>query len=158
MLPLETVTLSQRVLLMFQSLAFYPWKLVWPARLSPCYPLRLGVSLEQSLVFASVLCVVIVTVLAVRDRRRTAGAGGGLGGVRHAGASRVRADAKECAGEWRCGTRTGDAAAAVVGGRSGGVGVAAFGDGRARWRLSACWTCALCVFGLRTRRLIPDLA
>jgi Flp pilus assembly protein TadD len=71
MLPLETVTLSQRVLLMFLSLAFYPWKLVWPARLSAWYPLRLGISLGQPLAFVSMLCVAIVTVLSVRHRRRT---------------------------------------------------------------------------------------
>ena len=70
MLPLETVMLSQRVLLMFQSLAFYAWKLVWPTHLSPCYPLREGLSLDQLPVLLSVLCVGGITVLAVGEWRR----------------------------------------------------------------------------------------
>jgi tetratricopeptide (TPR) repeat protein len=70
MMPLEKIPLSQRVLLMFQSLVFYVCKLVWPARLSPYYPLRLGLSLTQWTVLASVLSVVAITVVAVMKRRR----------------------------------------------------------------------------------------
>jgi len=70
MIPLEKIPLSQRALLMFQSLAFYPWKLVWPEHFSPYYPLRSGIALGQPLAFASALCVCLVTVLSVRYRRR----------------------------------------------------------------------------------------
>jgi tetratricopeptide (TPR) repeat protein len=70
LVPLKTLPLIQRVFLMFRSLTFYPWKLVWPAGLLPCYPLRLGNSLGQPLAFASALCVGVVTVLSVRQRRR----------------------------------------------------------------------------------------
>jgi Flp pilus assembly protein TadD len=71
MVTLEKITPAQRVLLAVQSLAFYPWKLVWPAGLSPYYPLRLGISLGQPLAFASALGVGVVTLLSVRHRRRT---------------------------------------------------------------------------------------
>jgi hypothetical protein len=66
-----TVRPLERLFLAVQSLTFYPWKLVWPAWLSPYYPLRLGFSLSPPLVFASALCVVVVTVLSVWRRRRT---------------------------------------------------------------------------------------
>jgi tetratricopeptide (TPR) repeat protein len=68
--PLEAVPLSQRVLLMFQSLAFYPWKLVWPVPLSAFYPLRTGLSLGQWPILASVSSITTVTALAVWKRRR----------------------------------------------------------------------------------------
>jgi hypothetical protein len=67
---LETISLSQHMLLVFRSLAFYPWKLVWPAHLSTYYPLRLGLSLDQWPVLASVLFVGMITTLAVWYRRR----------------------------------------------------------------------------------------
>jgi tetratricopeptide (TPR) repeat protein len=70
LIPLAAVPLSQRVLLMFESLTFYPLKLVWPARLSPHYPTPLGLSLDQRPVLASVLSVVIITAVAVVERRR----------------------------------------------------------------------------------------
>ncbi|MGO9609864.1 MAG: hypothetical protein ACLPT4_09535, partial [Verrucomicrobiia bacterium] len=70
LVPLETISPTQRVLLMFQSLTFYPWRLVCPMHLSPFYPLRLGLSLDQWPVLASVLCVGIVTALAVWGRSR----------------------------------------------------------------------------------------
>jgi tetratricopeptide (TPR) repeat protein len=70
LVTVEKVPPWQRVLLAVQSLIFYPLKLVWPAGLSPYYPLRLGISLGQPLVFASALCVVVVTILSVRCRRR----------------------------------------------------------------------------------------
>ena len=70
MAPLEALWPSQRLFLAAQSLTFYPWKLVWPAWQSSYYPLGLGFSLRPPLVFASVLCVVIVTALSVWLRRR----------------------------------------------------------------------------------------
>jgi protein O-mannosyl-transferase len=70
MMPLETIPLSQRVLLMFQSLMFYPWKLVWLEHFSPYYPLDLGLSLNQWPVLVSMLTVVIVTAVVACERRR----------------------------------------------------------------------------------------
>jgi tetratricopeptide (TPR) repeat protein len=70
MTPLGAVPLSQHVLLMFQSLAFYTRKVVWPGRFSPHYPLNLGLSLGQGTVLASVVCVGMITVLVVWYRRR----------------------------------------------------------------------------------------
>jgi tetratricopeptide (TPR) repeat protein len=69
MLPLA-MPLSVRVLRMFDSLAFYLWKLVWPTHLSPSYPVRWDPSLDEATVLASVLSVVIITAVIVRDRRR----------------------------------------------------------------------------------------
>ena len=64
--------LSVRAFRMFQSLAFYPWKLVWPTHLSPTYPFPWGLSLSAAplLVLAPVLSVVIITAVVVRERRR----------------------------------------------------------------------------------------
>ncbi|MGO9526358.1 MAG: tetratricopeptide repeat protein [Verrucomicrobiia bacterium] len=154
MLPLETVTLSQRVLLMFLSLAFYPWKLVWPARLSPWYPLRLGIALGQPLAFASMLCVAIVTVLSVRHRRRTPALAAGwvayvmlvlpVSGLMQRNSPAVA-------------LRYAYLAMLPLLLLGGGAVVWA-------WRRSATvvrvglvglLTCELCVFGLLTRRLIP---
>jgi tetratricopeptide (TPR) repeat protein len=64
------VPLSLRVFLMFESLTFYPWKLVWPAHLSPSYPIPWGLSLSQWPVLASVLSVVMITTAVVMQRRR----------------------------------------------------------------------------------------
>jgi protein O-mannosyl-transferase len=70
MVSLGTIPLSERVCLMFRSLMFYPWKLVWPAHLLPFYPLYSGLSLEQWPVLASMLGVVIITVVAAVESRR----------------------------------------------------------------------------------------
>ena len=71
MAPLRALRLSERLSLAVQSLTFYPWKLAWPAWLSPYYPLGLGFSLRPPLVFASAVCVVGVTILSLWRRRRT---------------------------------------------------------------------------------------
>jgi tetratricopeptide (TPR) repeat protein len=70
LVPLQEDPLSQRLWVMFQGLAFYPWKLVWPGRLVPCYPLRSGLSLSQWPVLMSLVGVVTITALAVLGRRR----------------------------------------------------------------------------------------
>lgn len=67
--PLHTLRPSARLSLAVQSLTFYPWKLVWPAWLSPYYPLGLGFSLRPPLVVASMLCVGGITALSVWCRR-----------------------------------------------------------------------------------------
>jgi protein O-mannosyl-transferase len=68
--PWEMTPLSDRVLMTFQSLVFYPWRLVCPWHLSPFYPLRLRPSLCEWKVVVSVLSVGVITTLAVWYRRR----------------------------------------------------------------------------------------
>ena len=62
------VPLSVRVSRVFESLTFYPLKLVWPSHLSPNYVS--DVPLSQWVVLASVLSVLIVTAVVVMERRR----------------------------------------------------------------------------------------
>jgi Tfp pilus assembly protein PilF len=69
MVSLQTASPMQRVLLMFQSLAFYPWRLVCPTHLSPFYPLWLGLLTGHW--EALVIGTVIITGLAMRYRRET---------------------------------------------------------------------------------------
>ena len=155
MVTVETVTLSQRVQLMFQSLVFYPWKLVWPMRLSPFYPLRVGLSLDRLWVFLSVLCVCVITVLAVRERRRLPALAAGWGayvvqvlpvsGLMQRGPLAVAL---------RYAYMAILPLLLVVGGavvwawrRSKTVAHVAF---------IGCFGCAVWAFGLRTRSLIPD--
>jgi protein O-mannosyl-transferase len=70
MVRLASVPVSQRLLLMVYNLAFYPWKLVWPASLSPYYPLGADLSLSQAPILASVLFVVAITAVSIWCRRR----------------------------------------------------------------------------------------
>ncbi len=128
-LPLETVPLSQRVLQTFQSLMFYPCRLVCPWHLSPFYPWGMNLSLGQWPVLLSVLSVTIITALAVWSRRRLPGAGGWVGGLSRVCSARLPAAAT--GGSGAAARLRGDAALAAVHRRSGRVGVAAFDDGRA---------------------------
>jgi Flp pilus assembly protein TadD len=68
--PWGMAPLSDRVLMTFQSLVFYPWRLVYPWHLAPFYPLRLRPSLGEWKVVVSVLSVGVITALAVWSRRR----------------------------------------------------------------------------------------
>ncbi len=68
--PWETISASERVLLMLQSLVFYLWKLVWPGQLSTFYPLWPGLALYQRQIMASVLSVGMISAVAVAGRRR----------------------------------------------------------------------------------------
>jgi tetratricopeptide (TPR) repeat protein len=61
---------SVQVFRMFESLAFYLWKLVWPTHLSPTYPIPWGLSLWQPPVLASVVIVALITAAAVLQRQR----------------------------------------------------------------------------------------
>ncbi len=73
MVPMKMFPVTQRVLLMFENLAFYPAKLLWPAHLSPLYPLPAGLSLRQWPILISVLSVVIIALVAgvaLADARR----------------------------------------------------------------------------------------
>jgi protein O-mannosyl-transferase len=67
---LAVVPLSLRVLLMFNSLAFYPLKLFWPAHLSPNNPISWGLSLDQWPVLGSALGIIVITIVAIMERRR----------------------------------------------------------------------------------------
>ncbi len=67
---LAVIPFSERVYLAFESLTFYPLKLIWPAHLSPYYPLDLKLAPEQWPVLVSVLAVIILTVVAISERWR----------------------------------------------------------------------------------------
>jgi tetratricopeptide (TPR) repeat protein len=71
MVPMKAFPVTQRVLLMFENLAFYPAKLFWPAHLSPFYPMPAGLSLGQWPVLIAVLSVGIIALVAVWRWRRT---------------------------------------------------------------------------------------
>jgi hypothetical protein len=59
-----------RALVAARSLAFYVWKLVWPAWLSPFYPMSEVVSVRNVEFLAPALMVMAVAVTAVTCRRR----------------------------------------------------------------------------------------
>ena len=61
--------LLQRMLFLCQSLVFYPSKLLWPSHLAVMYPMRF-LSLSQGWVLVWVITVLVVTVVAVYERRR----------------------------------------------------------------------------------------
>ncbi len=63
-------TLSARVLVATRGAVFYLWKLVWPAWLSPFYPLDNRVSLRSEEFLVPLLFCVAVTVVAVWGRNR----------------------------------------------------------------------------------------
>ncbi len=69
MATLGMAPLSQRPLFLCQSLVFYPSKLIWPSHLAVMYPMRL-LSLSQGWVWGWVVTVLMVTVVAVYERRR----------------------------------------------------------------------------------------
>ena len=69
--PLTAVPLSERLFRVFESLTFYPLKLVWPSHLLPVYPITPGLSLHQWPVLGSVLSVVVITTVVIMERQRT---------------------------------------------------------------------------------------
>ena len=154
MVPLETVSLGQRVLLMFRSLTFYPWRLVCPVGFSPFYPLPVGFSESRWPILVSVLSVGIITGAVVWYRRRTPALAAGwaayvililpVSGLMQTGMSAVA-------------LRYAYLAMLPLLLLAGGAVVWV-------WRRSATvvhlglvglLSCELCVFGLQTRRLIP---
>ncbi|MGO9245546.1 MAG: tetratricopeptide repeat protein [Verrucomicrobiia bacterium] len=153
--PLETVTLPQRVQLMFQSLVFYPWKLVWPSCLSPFYPLREGLSLDRLWVLLSVLCVCIVTVLAVRERRRLPALAAGWGAYV---VQVLPVSGLMQRGPLAVASRYAYVAILPLLLLAAGAVVWAWRRSKtvAHVAFIGFLACALCVFGLRTRSLIPD--
>lgn len=63
--------LSARMLVAARGVVFYLWKLVWPAWLSPFYPLSGQVSLRSVEFLVPMLICVVVTIVAVWQRKRT---------------------------------------------------------------------------------------
>lgn len=70
LVPLDAIRPLPRLLLTMQSLMFYPWKLLWPMRLSPYYPRSPNISLFQPFVFASMLGVLVITAFCLWRGRR----------------------------------------------------------------------------------------
>jgi len=68
-ISLATLPLAERAFLAFESLTFYPLKLVWPSHLSANYPVPVALSIDHWPVLGSALSVVMMTVLAVIERR-----------------------------------------------------------------------------------------
>ena len=62
--------LGVRMLVAIRGVVFYLWKLVWPAWVSPFYPLSSQVSLRSVEFLAPLLICVVVTVVAVWQRKR----------------------------------------------------------------------------------------
>jgi tetratricopeptide (TPR) repeat protein len=154
MSPVGAVPLSQHVLLMFRSLAFYPFKLVWPTRLSPWYPLRLGLSLHQWPVLLSVLGVGIVTALAVWYARRLPALAACWGAyvvlvLPVSGLMQTTA--------WAVANRYAYLAMLPLLLLAGGMVIWAWRRGTMvnRLALGCLLACELCFFGLRTRSLTP---
>jgi len=159
----ETVSLSERVLSMCQSLAFYLWKLLWPVGLSPAYPLELGLSLLQWPVLVSVLSVGTITALAVRGRHRWPAFAAAWGAY--------LAFVLPVSGllqTWGMATRYAYVAVLPPLLLVGGAGVLVWrfiakaihherrSTAAARLALGALLACELCVFAAGTRSLIPD--
>jgi len=67
---LQEYTLGARLLVAARGSVFYLWKLVWPAWLSPFYPLSNRVSLWNVEFLVPVLVCVVVTLIAVWQRKR----------------------------------------------------------------------------------------
>jgi protein O-mannosyl-transferase len=79
MVPLVKIHWPQRVFLVVQSFLFYPWKLVWPMRLEPYYPLLSGTSARLLPLVPMALSVAVITALCVRCGRRSPALPAGLG-------------------------------------------------------------------------------
>jgi tetratricopeptide (TPR) repeat protein len=62
--------LTERLLVAARGVVFYLWKLVWPAWLSPFYPLSDNVSLRSEEFLVPVVFCVVVTIVAVWLRKR----------------------------------------------------------------------------------------
>ncbi len=64
-------TVGARVLVATRGVVFYLWKLVWPAWLSPFYPLGEHTSLRSAEFLVPVFFCAAVTLVAVWQRKRT---------------------------------------------------------------------------------------
>ena len=149
----EMLPLPQRVYSMFQSLVFYPWRLVCPVHLSPFYPLLFGRPMDWP-TLASMLVVGVVTGLVWWDRRRMPAAAAGwaayvvlvlpVSGLMQTGLSAVA-------------QRYAYMAMVPLLLLAGGAVVWLWRRSAsiARLGLIALLGCEMCVFGVRTRSLIP---
>jgi hypothetical protein len=150
----EALPVSQRVWVVFRSLAFYPWRLVCPVHLSPFYPLPSGHAMGQWAAILSLAGVVVVTGLVIRERQRMPAAVAGwvayvilvlpVSGL----------------------TQTGLSAASQRYAYLAMVPLLLLAGGAVVWLwrrsatvvhlgLAALLACEMCVFGVRTRSLIP---
>ena len=144
MAPLVVVPLSVRVFRVFESLTFYPLKLVWPSHLSPNYVSDVPLGPWSAL--ASVLTVLIVTAAVVVCQTTHANAGGGLGVVRDAGSSCVRALAEGPASGGGCGTAYVAMLPLLLLVGAAGVWVWRRSTAAARLRWVGLLACELCAF------------
>ena len=154
-IPLATIPLSDRVFLAFESLTFYPSKLIWPSHLSFFFPMRSGLSLHQWPVAASVLSVVVITAVAVMERRRQPMLAAGCGAyvMLVLPVSGLMPTAFQFVQQ-----RYAYVAMLPLLLLAGGAGVWLWRRSTTAARLALIGVVAgqLCVFGARTRGLIPD--
>jgi tetratricopeptide (TPR) repeat protein len=151
--PLFEAPLSVRVLRVFESLPFYLVKLVWPAHLSPNYVSDLP--LGPWTAWASVLAVLIITAVAICQRRR-------MPMLAAAWAAYVMLVLPMSAvlprGRQVVAARYAYVAMLPVLLVAGAAGVWVWRRSTvaARLALAGLLACALCAFAADTRRLIPD--
>jgi protein O-mannosyl-transferase len=69
-MELEKLSPALRLLVAVRGVIFYLWKLVWPAWLSPYYPLGGKITLAQAEYWVPTAAFIVVTLLLVRWRRR----------------------------------------------------------------------------------------
>jgi tetratricopeptide (TPR) repeat protein len=147
------VPLSVRVFRVFESLTFYPLKLVWPSHLSPNYVS--DVSLGPWTVLASVLTVVIVSAVVVMERRRMPMllAAWGVYMVLVLPTSAIMPKGRQVVA-MRYAYEAMLPVLLLVG--AGGVWVWRRSRVATRSALVVLLGCELCAFAIGTRRLIPD--
>lgn len=71
----DELGIHMRCLVALRGIVFYLWKLVWPAWLSPYYPLAGGISLARAEFLAPAVAVAVVTMVCVLLWRRAPGFG-----------------------------------------------------------------------------------
>jgi Flp pilus assembly protein TadD len=69
-IPWKMASLGDRVLMTFQSLVYYPYRLVFPWHIAPFYPLQARPRLLEWKVIVSALSVGVITAIAVWSRQR----------------------------------------------------------------------------------------
>jgi protein O-mannosyl-transferase len=154
LVSLDMISPTQRMLVMFQNLAFYPWRLACPVHFSPFYPLPSNLSVLQWSVLVSVTGVALVVGLVVWYRRDVPALAAGWGaymalvfpvsGLTQTGMSAMS-------------LRYAYLAMVPLLLLAGGAMVWAWRRSASMIRvgLASLLVCEACVFGLLTRRLIP---
>jgi len=150
---MDALPLIERVWLMFQSLAFYPCRLVCPVHLSPFYPLP-AEPFDPWMILLPVAGVAVVTGLIIWQRRETPAA---LGGWAAYAALILPVSGLAQTGQAAVSQRYAYLAMVPLLLLAGGAIVWAWRRGAtvARWGLAGLVGCELAVFGLQTSRLIP---